>query len=81
MSSEVGHVEFDLFFKECEILQLIPGINNAKIAAGHVVCAVNGMLKLKCLLQWLNSDWCHSHPWDFSPLLASGFPLPPEKSF
>lgn len=51
--SEVGHVEFDLFFKECMILQHITGINNAKIAAGHVVCAVYGMLILKWLLQWL----------------------------
>lgn len=34
------------------------GINNAKIAAGHVVCAVYGMLILKWLLQWLHSCRC-----------------------
>lgn len=60
MLSEVVHVEFDLLFKECMILQLIPGINNAEIAAGHVLCAVNGMLGLKWLSQWLSSSRCHS---------------------
>lgn len=53
---KVGRVEFDLLFKECTILQLIPGINNAKIAAGHVLCAVNGMLGLERSSQWLNSS-------------------------
>lgn len=54
---KVGRVEFDLLFKECTmILQLIPGMNHAKIAAGHVLCAVNGMLGLKRLWQWLNSS-------------------------
>lgn len=54
MLSEVGHVEFDLFFKECMILQHVRGINNAKIAAGHVLCAAHGMPILEWLLQWLN---------------------------
>lgn len=35
--SEVGQVEFDLFFKKCMILQHIMGINDAKIAAGHIM--------------------------------------------
>lgn len=60
--SQVGHVEFDPLPKEWMVLQLIPAINNAKIAAGHVLCASKGMQRAKWLLHWLSSSGSFRHP-------------------
>lgn len=56
---------FDLLFKERMILQLFAGIHNAQIAAGHVLCAVNGMLGLERWSRWLKSSGIS--PADFLP--------------